>query len=150
MRGVSHDDCSKPEDGFGDGNAEVVANRNLGVSFICASPSLWTGDWWDETRTRRILVSDCKIEVDTNNALNNSQQMNTVPIQVLSQNTRIKDLTKLSAILVRRMIAYGELNTYSCICEKSQISSPYCTQFYTHDIPRINLPGRNNNRLITR
>lgn len=58
MRGVSHEACSKSEAGIDDGNAEVVASRNLGVNFICESPSLWTGDWWDETRTRRILVTD--------------------------------------------------------------------------------------------
>lgn len=45
MRGVSHEQLSKSADGVGGGNAEAVASRNLGVSFICESPSFWTGDW---------------------------------------------------------------------------------------------------------
>ena len=39
----------------GDGGVEVAARRNLGVSFIWASPSLWTGACWEDTRTRRML-----------------------------------------------------------------------------------------------
>jgi hypothetical protein len=58
-----------------------VASRNLGVNFICESPSFWTGDWWDETRTRRILVSNCKTEEGANEHLQNTQ------IQVFYQNT---------------------------------------------------------------
>lgn len=44
------------EDDDDDDGVIEEASLNLGESVICGCPSLWTGDCWDETRTRCILL----------------------------------------------------------------------------------------------
>lgn len=60
MRGANSSDGSNSDGAKDDRNEEdggVIPNLNLGDSFIWESPSLCTWDWWDETRTCRILVN---------------------------------------------------------------------------------------------
>ena len=60
MRGPNSSDAPN-SDGAQDGRNEedggAIPNLNLGDSFIWESPSFCTGDWWDETRTRRIFAN---------------------------------------------------------------------------------------------
>lgn len=59
-RGPNSCDDSNSNDEEDDGDEEgggVMANLNLGDSFNWESPSFCTGDWWDETRTRRIFAN---------------------------------------------------------------------------------------------